>query len=89
MLTDYVNNLEDFVEEAGFIESKVGRYSKLKFEDMYKPERKVGEFRGSNFEYSDPLAPMYYNLILNLNHESLEEINERVRRFHRFVENFA
>ena len=38
MLQDYYAALDEFVEETEVIESKIGKYHTMKFEDLYLPK---------------------------------------------------
>jgi hypothetical protein len=49
MINDYYQQLSDFVGEAEEIENRVGRYTTMKFQDLYIPKR-YEQSQPSNFK---------------------------------------
>lgn len=83
MLLDYYDALGGFVEETEEIESKVGRYRTMKFEDLYLPKHYP---RSEDRQYRTDFQQVY--LLQGLDSDTLEEVDSRRDRFVRFVGNF-
>ena len=52
MVRDYATKLEDFVDEVEIIEDRIGRYSNMHFQDIYRlPAQEQSKNTSHGFEY--------------------------------------
>lgn len=82
-MRDYCEMLDGFVGEAEEIEDRVGRYSTMKFDDLYFPTKYP-------MIQSQPQTTVFDQTcaLSGLEPDTLEEIEDRKDRFVRFVNNF-
>ena len=87
-MRDYVNKLEDFVEEAEHIRDKVdfdGGYGQMRFDDVHHYYHEPATKYTKKFDYHPNL---YHKLESEITGDRLEEVTSRTDRFKRFVSSF-